>query len=67
MKQAKEHKKLIENLTKGDEVVTGGGILGKITNVGENFVVLEVARETELKIQKNSVTALMPKGTMKGL
>ena len=67
MKQAKEHKKLIENLTKGDEVVTGGGVLGKITNVGENFVVLEVTRDTEIKIQKNSVTALMPKGTMKGL
>jgi len=67
MKQAKEHKKLIENLTKGDEVVTGGGVLGKIIKVGENFIVLEVARETEIKIQKNSVTALMPKGTMKGL
>lgn len=67
MKQAKEHKKLIENLSKGDEVVTGGGMLGKINEVGENFIVLEVAAGMEIKVQKNSVTALMPKGTIKGM
>jgi preprotein translocase subunit YajC len=65
MKQAKEHKNLIENLNKGDEVVTSGGLLGRITQVGENFVILEVATQTEVKIQKNSVTSLLPKGTIK--
>ncbi|MEX2354044.1 MAG: preprotein translocase subunit YajC [Gammaproteobacteria bacterium] len=65
MKQAKEHKKLIENLGKGDEVVTSGGMLGRIIEIGDNFIVLEVARETEIKVQKNAVSALMPKGTMK--
>lgn len=67
MKQAKEHKKLIENLAKGDEVVTSGGLLGKITEIGDNFIVLEVAKETEIKIQKHAIAALMPKGTIKTL
>jgi len=67
MKQAKEHKKLIENLSKGDEIVTSGGLLGKIVEIGDNFILIEVAKETEIKIQKHAVTALMPKGTTKGL
>jgi len=67
MKQAKEHKKLIENLGKGDEVVTTGGLLGRIIEIGDNFIVLEVAKETEIKVQKHAISALMPKGTMKGL
>jgi len=65
MKQAKEHKKLLENLNKGDEVVTTGGLLGKIVEIGDNFIVLEIARETEIKVQKHAVSALMPKGTIK--
>lgn len=67
MKQAKEHKKLIENLVKGDEVVTSGGLLGKISEIGDNFIALEVAKDTEIKIQKHAVSAVMPKGTIKGL
>jgi len=67
MKQQKEHKKMVESLSKGDEVVTGGGLLGRITDVGDNFVLLEVARDTEVKIQKNSVSAQLPKGTLKTL
>lgn len=67
MKQAKEHKKLIENLAKGDEVATSGGMLGKITDIGDNFIALEVARDTEIKIQKHAVTTLLPKGTIKAL
>jgi preprotein translocase subunit YajC len=67
MKQAKEHRKLLENLSKGDEVVTSGGLLGKITEIGDNFIVLEVAKDTEIRVQKHAVSALMPKGTMKGL
>ncbi|NNE36974.1 MAG: preprotein translocase subunit YajC [Gammaproteobacteria bacterium] len=65
MKQAKEHKKLIENLNKGDEVVTSGGLLGKISLIEENFIILEVASQTEVKVQKQSVTSLLPKGTIK--
>ena len=53
MKQAKEHKALVGGLTKGDEVVTNGGVLGKINQVGDNFIVLEVAREMEIKVQKS--------------
>ena len=67
MKQAKEHRKLIENLSKGDEVVTGGGLIGKIREVGENFIVLEIAANTEVKVQKQSVSSLLPKGTIKGM
>lgn len=67
MKQAKEHKQLVSNLAKGDEVVTNGGMLGKINQVGDNFIVLEVARDTEVKVQKNAVSAVLPKGTLKTL
>jgi preprotein translocase subunit YajC len=71
-KRAKEHKKMVENLAKGDEVVTTGGLLGRITKVGENFVTLEVAeaadgRPIEVKVQKQMVGNLMPKGTSKSL
>ncbi len=67
MKQAKEHKQLVEDLAKGDEVVTNGGMLGKINQVGDNFLVLEVARGTEVKVQKQAVSAILPKGTLKTL
>lgn len=65
-KRAKEHKKLIEALSKGDEVVTNGGLLGKITEVGENFVKLEVSEGVNIKVQKSAVASVMPKGTLKG-
>lgn len=67
MKQAKEHKKMIEALAKGDEVVTNGGLLGKINKVGDNFVLLELATNLEVKVQKQNISATMPKGTMKTL
>lgn len=67
MKQAKQHRQLVSELGKGDEVATGGGLLGKIKEVGDNFILLEVAKDTEVKIQKNSVTAVLPKGTLKTL
>ncbi len=67
MKQAKEHKTMVEALTKGDEIVTNGGMLGKIKEVGDNFIVLEIAKEVQVKIQKNAISATMPKGTMKTL
>lgn len=64
-KRVKEHKKLVESLSKGDEVLTNGGILGKITDVGDNFLTVEIAKGFEVKIQRDSVTAMMPKGTIK--
>lgn len=64
-KRAKEHKAMTEAVSKGDEVVTAGGTLGKITDVGENFVTVEVASGVEIKIQRASIQSLMPKGTIK--
>jgi preprotein translocase subunit YajC len=66
-KQAKEHKAMIESLSKGDEIVTNGGILGRINKIGDNFISLEIAEDLEIKIQKHAVSAVLPKGTMKGL
>ncbi len=64
-KRAKEHKQMVQNLSKGDEVVTSGGLLGRVTEVGDNFLVLEIADNISVRVQKNMVASLMPKGTMK--
>jgi preprotein translocase subunit YajC len=64
-KRAKEHKNMVEALAKGDEVVTNGGLLGRITDVGESFISVKIADGVEVKVQKQSVSALVPKGTMK--
>jgi preprotein translocase subunit YajC len=66
-KRAKEHKNLIGGLSVGDEVVTGGGILGKVKKVTDEFIVLEVGDGQELKFQKGSVVAALPKGTLKAI
>lgn len=66
-KRAKEQRAMIEALAKGDEVVTAGGILGKVTKVGDTYVTLEVANETEVVVQKNAITMPLPKGTLKSL
>ena len=65
MKRTKEHKTLVAALAVGDEVVTTGGLLGKVTNVGESFVTLEVADNMKIKLQKHAVAGVMPKGTIK--
>ncbi|MDD5394460.1 MAG: preprotein translocase subunit YajC [Thiothrix sp.] len=65
-KRAKEHKQLLDALSKGDEVVTGGGILGKVAGISENFVELSVSDNVTIKVQKQAITSVMPKGTMKG-
>ncbi|MDX1605627.1 MAG: preprotein translocase subunit YajC [Candidatus Competibacterales bacterium] len=65
-KRAKEHRQMVEALKKGDEVVTSGGVLGRIAEVGDNFVLLEAAEGVQLKVQKHAVASLMPKGTVKG-
>lgn len=66
-KRAKEQKNLLGNLQKGDEVVTNGGIAGKIVKVSDDFIVLEVSDTVELKFQKGAVAATLPKGTLKAI
>jgi preprotein translocase subunit YajC len=66
-KRAKEQKALLDKLQKGVEIVTTGGIAGKITKVSDVFVVIEVSDTVELKIQKGSVAATLPKGTLKAI
>jgi preprotein translocase subunit YajC len=64
-KKAKEHQSLVSKLSSGDEVVTTGGILGKVTEVGDTFITLEIADGVRIKVQKFQVASLMPKGTLK--
>ena len=66
-KKAKEHREMVAALAKGDEVVTNGGMLGRISKVGENFVEVDVAEGVTVKVQRQAVANLMPKGTIKGL
>lgn len=66
-KRAKEQRNMMEALAKGDEVITAGGMLGKVSKVTDTYITLEVASGTEVMIQKNSVTTLLPKGTLKSL
>jgi preprotein translocase subunit YajC len=71
MKKAKEQQKMVSELAKGDEVITQGGIVGRIAKVGENYLSLEVADAKDgpvvMTVQKTAVGALLPKGTMKNL
>lgn len=67
MKRQKEQKTMMDALAKGDEVVTAGGILGKVTKVTDTFVSLEIANGVEMQVQKSAITTLIPKGTMKGI
>ena len=65
MKRAKEHKKLVADLGNGDEVVTNGGLLGRITNVGESFITVELADNVQIKVQRHAISNVMPTGTIK--
>lgn len=67
MKRQKEHKTMMEALNKGDEVVTAGGMLGRITKVSDAYITLEIADATEVMVQKSAVSTLLPKGTIKAL
>ena len=71
MKKAKDHQKMVGELQKGDEIVTQGGMAGRITKVGENFMTLEVSQAKdgpiEIVVQKSAIGALLPKGTLKTL
>jgi preprotein translocase subunit YajC len=64
-KKAKEHQAMIAKLAAGDEVVAAGGLLGKVTEVGEQFVTLEIADGVRIKVQKHQINLLVPKGTLK--
>jgi len=65
MKRQKEHKAMIEAIAKGDEVVTAGGLLGKVNKLGESFIGLEVAGNVEVQVQRTAITQVLPKGTIK--
>jgi preprotein translocase subunit YajC len=67
MKRAKEHKQMVEALQKGDEVITAGGVLGRITKVGEAYIGVEIAPNTEISVQRASVQTILPKGTLKSV
>ena len=67
MKQAKEQRNMIAALQKGDEVVTSGGIVGKVSKVTDAFVVLEIAADTEITVQKHAIQSALPKGTIKSI
>ena len=64
-KRAKEHKKMVAAIAKGDEVVTNGGILGKVTQVGEQYLSLEIADNVEIKLQIHAIGTVLPKGSIK--
>ncbi len=67
MKKAKEHKALLESLAKGDEVVTQGGLAGRITKVGDDFVSIAIADNVDIQMQKAAISLVLPKGTLKNL
>lgn len=64
-KRAKEHRNLVNNLAKGDEVITSGGLTGKISKINDDFIVLTIAENVEVTIQKSAVINVLPKGTLK--
>ncbi len=66
MKRSKEHQGMLGGLKKGDEVVTGGGIMGRVTNVNDQVVTVEIADSISIQVQKPAIQALLPKGTLKG-
>ncbi len=65
MKRQKEHKTMVEALAKGDEIVTSGGVLGKVSKLGDTFLHVEVANGVELQVQRSAVVQVLPKGTLK--
>lgn len=65
LKRAKEHRQMIAALQKGDEIVTGGGELGRITRVGDNYLGVEIASGVEVQVQKSTVQQVLPRGTIK--
>ncbi len=67
MKRAKEQKAMIDALQKGDEVVTAGGVIGRITKLGDNYVSVEIASNVEVQVQRPAIQLVLPKGTIKNI
>ena len=67
MKRQKEHRSMVDALQKGDEVVAAGGLVGRVTQVGDTYISMEIAPNTEIRAQKLSVQTLLPKGTLKSI
>ena len=67
MKRAKEHKSMIDALQKGDEIVTAGGVLGRVTKISDGYVSVEIASNVEIQVQRAAVQVVLPKGTLKHL
>jgi preprotein translocase subunit YajC len=65
MKRAKDHRTMISAIAKGDEVVTSGGILGRVDEIGDAFIAIEIADGVRIKLQKHAISAVLPKGTLK--
>jgi len=65
MKRAKEHKGMLEKLTRGDEVLTNGGIAGTVTDIGDSFITVEIADNVRIRVQKGAIANVLPKGTLK--
>ena len=65
MKRQKEHKAMLDKLSRGDEVITSGGVAGTVTDIGDNFVTVEVADNVRIRVQKGSIGNVLPKGTLK--
>ncbi len=65
MKRQKEHKAMIDALAKGDEVVTGGGMIGKVSKMGESYLHVEIASGVEIQVQRSAIVQVLPKGTVK--
>ena len=66
-KRNKDHKKMVEAASKGDEIITSGGVLGKITEVGDHFMTLEIGDNMSIQVSKSSIASVMPKGTYKSV
>jgi len=67
MKRTKEHKAMIDALQKGDEIVTAGGMLGRVSRLNENYVTMEIAPNVEIQVQRPAVQLVLPKGTIKNV
>lgn len=65
MKRQKEHKSMLDKLGRGDEVITSGGVAGVVTDIGDNFITIEVADNVRIRVQKGAVGNVLPKGTLK--
>lgn len=66
-KRAKEHRELVSAIAKGDEVMTSGGIIGRVTRVSDDYIAVEIAKGVEIRLQKSSIAAALPKGTIENI